>query len=86
LENLGFCWDPNEELWEQQFHALEAYQKRHGDCLVPRSKNEKLAAWLNTQKTSRKKGTLESQKIKRLDELGFIWNPFERAWNENLKD
>ncbi|MDC0306473.1 Helicase associated domain protein [Akkermansiaceae bacterium] len=85
LENLGFCWDPNEELWEQQFQALEAYQKRHGDCLVPRSKNEKLAAWLNTQKTSRKKGTLESQKIKRLDELGFIWNPFERAWNENLK-
>ena len=76
LDALGFSWDPIEELWEVKFQRLLAYKKEHGDCLVPQKwvTDKTLANWVTAQRTNKKKGTLSADKIKRLDEIGFVWD------------
>ncbi|MDB2639996.1 Helicase associated domain protein, partial [Akkermansiaceae bacterium] len=74
LNDLGFVWDPTREDWEVQFQKLVDYKEEHGDCLVPRNwHDKKLATWVGTQRAFKNKGKLEDGKIKRLDQLGFIW-------------
>jgi hypothetical protein len=71
LNEIEFIWDARSHEWEQQFHALEAYQKRHGDCLVPYK--TQLGKWVGTQRMDKKKGRLDAKRIKRLNEIGFVW-------------
>ena len=75
LNALGFVWDTLEQTWEKRFIELVAYKKKHGDCLVPQKWiNKQLAGWVNTQRVSKRKATLPSDKIKRLDAVGFVWD------------
>lgn len=74
LEELGFVWDPYGRYWEDMFGRLVAYKQEHGDCLVPRSYSDKqLGNWVNTQRSLKSRGKLETARIQRLDELGFAW-------------
>jgi hypothetical protein len=74
LNDLGFVWDPHIQLWEESFTALAAYKAEFGDCLVPKKlsyQGFKLGSWVATQRT--KKATLSPERIRRLDDLGFVW-------------
>ena len=84
LEQLGFAWNPLEVAWEEMFAALVAYKQTHGDCNVPNrwKDNPKLGSWCNTQRLSYKKGKLPLDHIKRLQELGFVWDRIAVAWEE----
>ena len=88
LTMMGFQWESNrhrfekkDELWMQRLDELKLYKEKHGDCLVPRrSKDKKLALWVSNQrqqykkKKREKKGTtLTNERIKLLDEVGFVW-------------
>jgi hypothetical protein len=47
-----------------------------GHCRVPGSHVEngfKLGIWVDTQRQRRKKAGMGKERIKRLDELGFLW-------------
>ncbi|MDB2640549.1 helicase associated domain-containing protein, partial [Akkermansiaceae bacterium] len=75
LEELNFNWDPKGQAWELQFQALLAYKEEYQDCLIPYSwEDRKLAYWVSAQRQNNKKGTLSADKIKRLDEIGFVWD------------
>jgi hypothetical protein len=75
LDELGFVWEPNQQAWEMRFEELVSYKQEYGDCLVPKVwENQPLATWIGTQRTLRKKSKLDAEKIKRLDELGFVWD------------
>jgi len=88
LEQLGFVWDPLvvawEESWEEKFGALTAYKQIHGDCNVPaQSKDDlKLGSWCSHQRILYKNGKLSADYVKRLEQLGFEWDPHEVAWEE----
>merc|ERR1719491_2323441 len=41
-----------------------------------------LSEWLKTQRTSKKKGTLDYENEKRLKDLGVVWSVFENQWEE----
>ena len=87
LDALGFVWDPGEQVWEQRFRELVAHKKKHGDCLVPQKwTNKQLGSWVNTQRLSKRKSTLPSDKIKRLAALGFVWDPIEQTWEERFRE
>jgi hypothetical protein len=87
LDALGFVWDPAVKLWDDRFRELVAYKKKHGNCLVPQKWiNKSLAAWVGTQRQSKKKATLPPDKIKRLDALGFVWDPIEQTWEERFRE
>ena len=65
----------------QQFQALE------GHCLVSQSYKSddgyKLGAWVGRQRF--RKDRVSSDNIKRLDALGFIWDPAAHVWRGGLK-
>lgn len=74
LEAIGFCWDPRQEQWEQGFDALNRFYERERHCRVPAAHSEggyALGRWVNRQRTGR--NSLSSERIRRLNSLGFTW-------------
>ena len=69
LENLYSSWDT----W---FGKLKAFKERFGHCNVETSWEEDpaLAGWVSAQRTRRNKGSLYPERIRLLDELGFVWD------------
>ncbi len=87
LEDIGFMWALKEEFerrWVEMFEALIEYKKAHGDCKVPYewAENEQLVRWLSLQRQNYKNGKLNKDQIKRLEDIGFVWNPLESFWKE----
>ena len=74
----------NDNVWDQRFQELVAYKNRFGDCRVPVgwSENPTLAVWCSHQRQAYKKGRLSPERITRLEELGFVWDTFESAWEK----
>jgi ribosomal protein L7Ae-like RNA K-turn-binding protein len=85
LDDLGFVWDVFEADWEEGFSYLTVYKNREGHCRVPPNHVEngfRLEGWIATQRS--RKDKLSEERRKRLDELGFIWNPREADWEEGF--
>jgi len=61
--------------WERNFQSLLYFKARFGDCLVPCKYKEDttLSHWVEHQRKAKKKGKLAPDRIKRLDQVGFIW-------------
>lgn len=84
LDALGFIWDPLEASWQEMFAALSEYKKTYGHYNVPKKwpKNPQLAVWVVHQRTDRVKGRLREDRVLRLDEISFTWNPHNSSWDE----
>jgi superfamily II DNA or RNA helicase len=82
LEDIGFVWDPYTEAWEAGFAALQAYKHEHGDCLVPQgfttADGYGLGTWVGGQRTN--KGAMPAERRQRLEDIGFVWDPYTEAW------
>ena len=86
LDEIGFEWDPVVAGWDENFTELSVYQKCFGNCDVPGEYNENpvLGRWVGTQRRLYKSGKLAGGRVRRLDELGFKWDPFAVGWDTNL--
>jgi hypothetical protein len=76
LEEIGFVWGQLDLKWEGMFMALTIYKDKHGDCNVPLrwAENKKLGLWVGSQRQFYQKGKLSEDRIKRLEDIGFVWN------------
>ena len=88
LEGIGFVWSAQHELWEERLAELVDYRARHGHCNVPnRSKSHpKLCVWVKSQRRhykllqdGSKHSCMTMERIRRLDDIGFVWKPREMA-------
>jgi len=92
LDDIGFVWRPSTghwdaregpsprfaALWDQRYAELIAFKNEHGHTSVTglRPEHRKLATWRREQQVSRRKGRLHTERIARLDAIGFNWgNP-----------
>jgi hypothetical protein len=85
LNELGFVWNVWAADWEEGFSYLKAYKEREGHCRVPVSHVEnslRLGTWVDTQR--QRKARMSQERIQRLDELGFVWDPREADWEEGF--
>ena len=86
LDALGFRWGPKFAAnWERGFEYLVKFQMREGHCRVSEGYIEDgftLGTWVAVQRRNRH---LPEQRRKRLDELGFVWDPHESAWEEGFR-
>ena len=91
LDALGFSWRVGSsdrvssvKAWEAAFEMLKKYKGSHGNCLVPQrfKENRRLADWVSEQRIAHNKGRLEAERMRRLEELGFDWNPVSTKWEE----
>ena len=79
LERIGFQWAireaKNEDAWESRYSQLQAFKASHGDCNVPTQwpENPQLGRWVSQQRQARKAETLQPERQRRLDALGFDW-------------
>ena len=83
LNSLGFCWDSSTGKWEQAFALLRNFHKREGHCRVPRSYSVggvNLGKWISIQRL--KKERLNKLQTRRLNSLGFNWDPLDEQWEQ----
>ena len=68
--------------WEEMFQALAAYKDRFGNCNVRThwEENPQLGQWCGSQRTDYKNAKLSRERIKRLEELGFVWDAYAEFW------
>jgi superfamily II DNA or RNA helicase len=70
------CLDSLCSSWDTWYGKLKAYNERFGQCNVEQGWKEDsaLASWVSAQRTRRSKGLLYPERIRLLDELGFVWD------------
>ncbi len=88
LDEIGLVWDSRDVSWEEMFAALVIYRENNGHCNVPHlcSKNPKLGKWVHKQRQKRRNNQLSEEQIRRLDQIGLIWNPSDLAWEEKFAE
>jgi len=84
LEDIDFSWEIVDTIWEEMFAALKKYKRKHGDCNVPQkwSENCQLGTWVSTQRQVKRNGKPSEESIRRLDALGFVWDPANAHWEQ----
>lgn len=83
LDSIGFTWDPFGDLWEKGFNSLSLYHQREGHSSVPLRHSENgfnLGSWVSKQRKDKDKMGVD--KIKRLNSLGFVWDPLGESWEQ----
>jgi superfamily II DNA or RNA helicase len=86
LESIGFEWDLLSDQWEINFSRLVDFKSRHGHCRVPTlyKSNPQFGSWASHQRTNYSNGGLSQERIKRLETLGFEWDPLAGEWEINF--
>merc|ERR1712032_1306134 len=66
------------------FQRLVDYKNEFKSANVPQSykADPKLAKWLNNQRTRYSKKELSTDRIDQLEQIGFVWNPYDVEWDE----
>ena len=82
---MGFDWNLYSTAWDTHFELLKKYKDANGNCFVPLDyRNEDgvlLGSWAANQRD--RKSRLSSDRIKRLDGIGFKWGgSYDQRWNE----
>ncbi len=90
LEDIGFVWDPFEKAFEQGFQETLKYKEQKGDANALRSYKTpagfNLGIWQSHQRKNYKKGILSEDKIKRLEDIGFVWAPKKEAFEKGIRE
>ena len=85
LDDLGFVWDPIAEFWEEGFSKLLQFRETEGHCrVVIKHKQDgfNLGAWVSNQRVA--KDSMSSERRQKLDDIGFVWDPFSEDWEEGF--
>lgn len=80
--------------WSEKFAELCEYRERMGHCLVPHtfSENLPLARWVKRQRyqyklmRDGKSSTMTEERVKALEDIGFVWDSQGAAWGERLAE
>lgn len=75
LDQLGFRWQLRNKFWDIRYEELKRYKARHGHCAVPvhAPANKELGRWVFTQRRRLREGTIEPERMAKLDAIGFLW-------------
>eukprot|EP00536_Pseudo-nitzschia_multiseries_P012769 jgi/Psemu1/209618/e_gw1.506.6.1 len=82
------------EIWSEKFEELCIFRSSRGNCHVPHryGQNMGLAQWVKRQryqyklKIDGKRSTLSDERIRLLNQIGFIWNSHDAVWEERLQE
>jgi hypothetical protein len=78
LNSLRFDWEMlsyKDFQWERRYHELVSFKRKYGHTRVPYKfkANVELAGWVAHQRKNKTEEKLTPERIKRLNELGFLW-------------
>lgn len=90
LDAIGFDWDPRTSRWNMMYQELKEFKALNGTTLVPHA-NCGLGCWVKRQQVqytlykSGSKSELTEDRVRLLNELGFVWSRRSNTWNENFQ-
>ena len=83
LDRIGFVWEQDlDAQWIKKWEHVVSFYRQKG--YWPKSNDGKLGSWCSTQRKFRKQGGLASERIRMMDEAGFVWNT-DDIWIENYE-
>ena len=85
LIDLGFVWDPHEAQWMEMYQRLVDYKEEHNCTFVPKKypqDPELGAVGRKIREQLMTMGKLSEKRIDLLNEIGFVWDPYDVRWNE----
>ena len=94
LDRVGFPWVKCPDVvWQEMYDALVAFKAERGHTRVPvKGRREELAPlgkWVNSMRMiyrrGAKKSILTPERVAKLDELGFEWNPYKRTIDDDFR-
>ena len=90
LKEIGFVWEVFEDAFNKGFKKTLRYKKQHGNANAPaRYKTPDgflLGSWQCDQRNRFRNSTLEQDRIKKLEEIGFVWNLLEEDFNKGFEE
>ncbi|MFG2684339.1 Helicase associated domain protein [Streptomyces sp. NPDC048392] len=86
LAEIGIDFrDRRDVLWHNTYEELAAFHAEEGHWVTPADlvsiDGVNVNLWVRTQRTGRRKGTLDPDKAALLDKIGFPWNPDQERWD-----
>jgi superfamily II DNA or RNA helicase len=90
LDAIGFNWDFRlKTTWDEMYTALVDFQRLNGHCEVPEELpgSLTLSNWVKAQRSYRR--TLDKERCKLLDGVGFCWNsrrPGPELWDKHYAE
>ncbi|MFI5095526.1 MAG: helicase associated domain-containing protein [Candidatus Acidiferrales bacterium] len=90
LVAIGFPWKAARRTatWERVLGVLRQYRRTHPDGW-PAEKDianrVQLQKWCRRQREQHKKGLLSRDRAKRLESIGFEWQPYDAAWEKGFR-
>ena len=79
--------------WETYYIAAKQYYQERGNLKIPKNyltpTGLTLGSWIQTQRRVRSgtvTGNLTEEKVRKLDEIGMIWDSRDQSWNEALAE
>ena len=85
LEQIGFEWDVNVSIWEENYKELEKYFLKNGHSNID-IRQTGVGVWVDTQRQKFRKGKLTKEEISKLRKLKFIFNFDDERWDKNFKE
>jgi len=85
LDELGFIWNELDDAWDKAYELLKEYQLENPNQWPVRGtvyRGFKFGGWCNKQRANNAEGLLSSDRKELLDKLGFIWEPYDEAWDK----
>ncbi|KAL3788070.1 hypothetical protein HJC23_008132 [Cyclotella cryptica] len=86
LDDIGFVWDPRDDVWSIRFAELKEYKAQHGDCNVPIGHTSALSGWVREQRKRNEYKSMDMERKKLLDDIGFVWDPLDFAWKTRFAE
>ena len=74
----------NDKNWNEKFKRLVLYKKKNKHTNV--SRNEDLGSWVTTQRRFYKDNKLAIDRIEKMDDIGFVWDPYDAAWTTRYEE
>lgn len=76
-----------ETSWEFTYETLKRYieEYNHFPGVYEIYEGVKLGSWCLTQRTVKKAGKLSPERIRKLDDIHFIWDVIEENWHQNYE-
>jgi len=90
FEGIGFIWSINERLFEEGFQATLVYKNNTDNANTyynyKTPEGYPLGKWQSQQRTIYNKRNLSPNRIEKLENIGFIWDPLEEQFEKGFQE
>jgi hypothetical protein len=85
LVNIGYEFSTNDKLWEKKYSEFKLWIEKNNKY-PSENENGELYNWFCMQRHKKAKSLLSDYRIKKLNDIGFIWSSQETNWKKNLNE